>query len=251
MHFGFPTTRKLMISQGHLLRPTFCCALNTKMSSKQALQNRRSVLWWGVLCFAVMLVVFLFYTPTTERFDFTYLKPPASPGTLYSERWSRDYFFVGSLVLLWLVPLSAAFMSDSPCKRGRQLLHIGILIVMWMYLMVVMGMWSFDYATANQATVANQFNRANDDRWCCVHYTLSGSTACPNTAACAGVSAADFVVNPAFLWRFWWLIIYICFIMIDFFFTLVWFQPAVIAYIDELNGDETAGAKQVRSRIRR
>lgn len=213
------------------------------MSAKQALQNRRSILWWGIFAFSVCLSLYLFYTPVTTIFEYTFQKPPSAPGTLFSERWSRDFFFIGTLVLLWLVPLTAAFMSDSPCRHGRQVLHVIVVLMLWVYFMVVMGFWIFDFAKANQGTAANQRNRANDDRWCCVHYVLAGA-ACENTAMCAGVTAADFVVNPAFLWRFWWLIVFIFFLVIDFYYTIRWFQPAIKAYINEVNGIQESAPEQ-------
>ncbi len=213
------------------------------MSAKATLQNRRALVWWGNLFFTTFLIIYAGYAITATSFEHTYQKPPSAPGTLQSERWSRDFFFVGSLIVLFLVPLTAAFMSDSPtarssadCCRGmfwRQLVHIFVVIILWIYFMVVMGFWAYDYGRANQGTVANQNNRANDDRWCCVHYAIA--TICDNTAVCPGLSAADLVISPLFLWRFWWLIVFLIFLMIDFVYTLAWFQPAVKNYLDELD----------------
>lgn len=214
------------------------------MSAKATLQNRRALIWWGNLAFTVFWVVYVGYAIPATTFVHTYQKPPASPGTLQSDRWSRDFFFVGSLVLLILAPMTAAFMSDNPtarsraeCCRGmfwRQLIHIFTVVILWLYFMVVMGFWARDYGTANLGTSANQFNRANDDRWCCVYYTIASAGTCDNTVACTGMSAADLVPNPLFLWRFWWLIVFILFLMIDFAYTVGWFRIAVDNYLDEL-----------------
>ena len=225
------------------------------MSAKATLQNRRALLWWGNLFFTTFLVIYASFAMTATTFKYTYLEPPASPGELRTDRWSRDFFFVASLVLLFLIPVTSAFMSDNPtakskvdCCRGmfwRQMIHIFVVVILWLYFMVVMGFWAFDYGTANQGTVANQNNRANDDRWCCVYYTLS-VPACSNTAACPGMSAADLVTNPLFLWRFWWLVIFILFLMVDFVYTIGWFQPAVRNYLDEL---EEKSMMPVKARV--
>jgi hypothetical protein len=214
------------------------------MSAKATLQNRRALIWWGNLAFVVFWIVFAGYAITATSFEHTYQKPPGSPGTLHTDRWSRDFFFVGSLVLLILVPMTSAFMSDNPtarsreeCCRGmfwRQLIHIFTVVILWVYFMVVMGFWARDYAIANNGSAANQFNRANDDRWCCVYYGIASAGTCDNTSVCPGMSAADLVTNPLFLWRFWWLVIFIIFLVIDFAYTVAWFRIAVYNYLDEL-----------------
>lgn len=213
------------------------------MSAKQNLQGHRKFIWWGIFGFTILSIVYTFYTITVANFAFTYTTPPTPLGTLYSERWSRDFFFTGSLVLLFLVPVTAAFMSHSPCERDRQICHVVILGAFFLYFLVVFGFWSYDYSIANQgscishppmhilnkcfkATATNAHNSANDPRWCCVNFNLAGS-GCANTAICPGISAADLVVSGTFLFKFWFLFVILLMLMGNFVYVMGWFIPAV------------------------
>jgi hypothetical protein len=211
------------------------------MSARQNVQSHRLFLWWGILILTTLWFIYTFFGVTATSFEYTYLKPAASPGTLYTERWSRDFFFTGSLLLFFLIPLTAAFMSDSPCKTWRRILHIFTVVVLWLYFVVILVLWAYDYAHANNGDATNQYNRANDDRWCCYYRNVAG-VSCPNTADCPGVSPAMFVVNPLFLWRFWWLLVFVLLMMAHFGYILWGFQPAVQAYVCELNGETAATA---------
>jgi len=154
-------------------------------------------------------------------------------GTLMSDRWDRNFWFTASFVLLWLIPVTAGFMVDGPLKDWRRILHIITVVLLWIYFMVVLGFWSYDYATANHSTSGNARNQANDPRWCCVNYNVPGSK-CLNTVGCTpGIGQADLIINPLFLFMFWYNFILILFLITDFGLVMGLFQPAVKDYLLE------------------
>lgn len=198
----------------------------------KALNQRRFWLWIWILIWAIVLILFLFWTPTATNFEHTFQKPPSSPGTLRSDRWSRDFWFTGTLVVLFLIPLTAAFMSDSPTSHDRRKLHVFLVVLLFIYFVVVMILWAFDYAAANKPEVGNARNRANDDRWCCVNFALD-PTACDNTASCTpGVGQADLITNRSFVFKFWMLFACNVMMILDFIYVMGFFQVAVQNYLN-------------------
>ncbi len=200
-------------------------------SQQSALNFRRTVLWGWIIVFTAALFPFLFWTMTATNFEYTYLRPPSAPGTLRSERWSRDFFFIGSLLLLFLVPLTAAFMAENPCKHGRRTAHIFVVVLLFLLYATISGFWIFDYANANKAEAWNAHNNANDYRWCCVNFAIVGSD-CLNTVACTpGVGQGDLIANRSFVFRFGYLLAFLFLLIVDFVYVMAVFQRAVQDYV--------------------
>jgi uncharacterized membrane protein len=196
-----------------------------------SIQTSRTIVWFFILFFTLALIPYTFYTATASRYEYTYELPPASPGSLRTTRWSADFFFVGSLVLLWPVPLTLAFMVDDPLSSGRLVFHVILLVMLSLYYLVVMAFWAFDYAKANEQSSGNAGNPANDPRWCCVNYALSPASTtagavCLNTVACPGLSQADLHVDELFLFKFWYLVAFLVMFGIDFVIVLANFRYA-------------------------
>jgi hypothetical protein len=202
--------------------------------ARKRLTSTRRWLWVWVLLWVVVLLFANFYGVTASEYKYTYLEPAASPGTLHTQRWSYGFFFTGSFALLWLVPLTMAYMSDAPHKGGRQTLHAVLTILMLMYWVAIMITWSLDLGNANKVSAANGANEANDPRWCCLYFNLVGA-GCPNTAACTpGVGAGDLIVNPLFVFKYAFTWIAVAMLAIDFLVTVCVFRARVSDFMDSL-----------------
>jgi hypothetical protein len=203
-----------------------------------SLSTAKLQIWIGILIYVLVLLLFQFYSPTANQFENTYLRPPASPGVLHSEFWNKDFWFSCTFVLLWLIPLTAAFMTTYATTSGIRIFHIVLVVLFFLYFMIVLYITAFDYANANVGTAGNSKNKANDLRWCCYYYTLPGS-GCLNTAPCnPAVGPGDFVVNGNFLWQFWLNFVMVIFLIIDFIYVMVYFQPAVVGHLIALQNGE-------------
>lgn len=193
----------------------------THMSEQDARHKKlgfaKAVIWLGIALYCGALIVFQFYGMTASNYHHTYFASNP-PGTLQSDRLNGNFWFTGSLVLYWLVPITSAFMMAAPAIKGRRDMHLFLVTGLWLYFTVVMGFWAFDYSSANQGTTANAHNQANDDRWCCVHSQVAGP-ACPTlTAPCApAVSAGQLNINQVFIWKFWFNVTFLVLLVVDFF----------------------------------
>jgi hypothetical protein len=197
--------------------------------AKKALNRHRFAVWCGILLFTLLLAGQIWGPVTASNYEYTFLRG-SPPGTLRNDRGSINYIFTGSIILLIFAPLTAAFMSDNTLEKRRITLHVVVVILLWVYFMVVMGIWANDYLHANEATAANAHNQANDERWCCINYMIPGSD-CPNNLACSPpVPPAELVPNQVFLAKFWINVVFIIFLMIDAAYTTWCFRPAVLAY---------------------
>jgi hypothetical protein len=175
-------------------------------STPQPLNGTKALLWVFVAFFTVSFMVYFFYVPTATTFSYTYQYPPGSPGVLQSDRWGKDFWLMGLLNLLWLIPLSILFMMDDFKASWRRITHAIITIVLVLYIIAVIGTWLFDYSSANNNNGSNWNNPANDPRWCLVHYLQPGAQ-CFNTApSIPAVAEADLIVSRLFLFRFWYLV---------------------------------------------
>lgn len=199
-------------------------------SARNTLDVARQVLWAFMLIFCAATFVYLFYGPTASTYTYTFQLPPSTPGNLISNRWDADFFFTGSLQLLWLVPLTAAFMSDKALSTGRRYFHIITTLLLLVYFVVILIYWGVAfYSKANLGSSTNAGNPANDNRWCCIYYSLPGSQ-CVNTVPCPGIGAIDLVTNGLFLWKFWWLFVFLLFMVAELVYVFAFFQVAVTQF---------------------
>ena len=191
------------------------------------------VIWWFwlyIAFFTAVMLIFRFWSPTAANFEHTYqLGTP--PGTLRSQRWSWLFVREGLYVLLWLVPLSAAFMIGKPGEGAATTVHIVLLLFLGIWFLLVTSVGIHDWATANPdptdpADAGKSLrNPATDLRWCCVYFGVPG-VPCINTAPCnPAVGAADLTVDPSFLFTFWYGVVLLVLMAFDFFFTVLVFVP--------------------------
>jgi len=188
----------------------------------------KTTLWCGIAIYAAALLFFQSYAMTASTFAYTFVaRNITGPGTLYSERWSRDFFYTAAIPFLWLVPLSMAFMLGAIFSKDRRALHIACVVVIWMAFMVFFSLACFDYAHANQPTLSNAHNPANSDRWCCIYFNITGS-GCPNVAPCnPGVGPAELEVNHVFKYKFWFTLVFLILLIFDFVLMITWVPDAV------------------------
>lgn len=180
----------------------------------QTVSGIKVLLWVFIVFFSVVFLIYMFYVPLATTFDYTYQYPPGSPGLLRSDRWGRDFWLMGLLNLLWLIPLSVLFMMEDMTASWRRTTHTILTIVLVLYVIAVIGTWSFDYNSANNNTGSNWNNPANDPRWCLVHYLQPGAQ-CFNTApSIPAVAEADLIVSRLFLFRFWYLVAVLVVLMV-------------------------------------
>lgn len=193
--------------------------MSTKTAITPSLPLGKNVLWSLTLVFAALVLFYTFWAVTASTFEHTRLRPATAPtGSLYSRRFTADFFFTGSLLLLFFIPFSFAWLLGSPSSVARQNTHIMFTALLLIYMIVILLFWGIGfYASANLGTPGNAGNPANDDDWCSVYYTVAGN-ACGNTAPIMGVTASSLVVNPVFLYKFWFLFVFIIVLIAHFIF---------------------------------
>lgn len=176
--------------------------------------------WVFVWIFSIAVLPFMFYVPAATVFRHTY-ETSAPPGTLVSDRWNFEFWVVGLYVLLWLIPLSFAFMLGAPYSAGRRVFHLILITLLFIWYTVLLVIGAVQWANANKTDVDNYDNPANDDRWCCVYFNLPGAP-CVNTAPCVpGVGAGDLTVDHVFLMQFWYNVVLMLAVVVDY--VYVWF----------------------------
>ena len=180
------------------------------MSTKPSLPGGNNVLWTLTLFFTVLTLFYTFWAVTASNFQHTHLRPSTAPtGSLYSERFTADFFFTGSLLLLFFVSLSFAWILANPYNETKQIVHIVFTMLLFIYMVVILLFWGIGmYSTANRAEAGNANNPANDDKWCSVNFGIAG-TACANTAGIVGVTQESLTIDPVFLYKFWFLLVFI------------------------------------------
>lgn len=192
--------------------------------------------WLYIAIFTATMLIFRFYSPTAQIYRHTY-EISTPPGTLVSDRWSFDFVLESLFVLLWLIPISAGFMLTFPGIAAPTTIHLITLVLLGIWYMVALGFGIYDYVNANGTAPENYLNPANDPRWCCVYFNLPGAP-CVNTVACVpGVGADMLTVNGTFLFRFWFNVVLILFIVFDFFYTLLVYKRATNDFLKESEVD--------------
>ena len=203
-------------------------------SAKETIDGMKTTLWTLIFIFTGVVFFYTFWALLASTYAHTYQRPATAPtGTLYSQRFSADFFFTGSLLLLYFVSLTFAFLLDNPASKARQTFHIVLVMLLVIYYVVILLFWGIGYyATANDQTAGNANNPANDDRWCCVNYVIAG-TSCDVTVACPGISQNMLGVNPVFLYKFWFLFVMILLLIVEFAFVASKFPPLAREYAKE------------------
>lgn len=171
-------------------------------------------IWVYIFAFWAVLLVFQAYAPSANQFLHTYQIQPV--GNLVSQRGSFSFVVSASFVFLWTIPITMAFAlyTQNPNSKWKQIFHLGVTVVLALWLMAIFIYGCVDWANANKTDVSNYFNPANDPRWCCVHYSLSGAP-CANSVACPGVTATDFVTNKLFLFQHWFGFVFLLISVLD------------------------------------
>lgn len=176
----------------------------------------RSALWIFIFVFWLVSTIFLFYIGPTSEFLYTYqLGNP--PGALFSQRWSYEFFLIGSLVLVWSVPITLAFAMESPESSTRYRLTIHLIVVIFFLMWFAAGLFynSFLWSKANQNTPDNYLNPFNSPAFCCV-YHVSAQAYCFNRVDCApNPQPSDLVTNGAALFMWSYLLILLVFLGLD------------------------------------
>lgn len=198
------------------------------------LQSVRRLLWLWVAVMSVYLVLWTWWgiAASTYRYEVR-----QSTGQLDSQRWSVDFVFTGTLLFGFVLPLTLAFALDSPLRHGRRVTHAVITVLLFLYGIVIMGFWADYYRHANDPDAANRNNPANDRRWCNVNYALPGVD-CPQTAPTPGLVQSQLTVDGVFLWKFWFLVVWLMLLVLDLLATQFLLRGATLAYESELMGGE-------------
>jgi len=196
--------------------------------------QQSNLLWIGVWITSIWLAVYVSLSIGNSIFTYSYLRPPGQPGQLVSDRGNPDYVFTLMLTGLFVLPLSAAFMAASAAHETRRHIHICVLIVVFLTSLIIVSLWGgLYYARANDGTLENSRNPANDPRWCCLYRTPENMDSCPITSDClAGTVADGLHVYAWFAFKFWGLVATMLFMVVDFFYTFFWFRPRVKQWLE-------------------
>lgn len=190
------------------------------LPSYHSLQSTRRVVWAWAFGLAAFLLLWQWPGITMAPLRHTFLLSLPSPGTLISDFWGREHFFSLFMMFMWAVPLTAGFASDSSFVAWRRIAHLIVVFVLWLLSLAMMFFWAFDYHTANYQSAGNALNPFNDDRWCCVNFALAPEVCNPVAALhlCnPSPGQADLIVRPIQAWRFWFLVVWMALLIVDFF----------------------------------
>jgi hypothetical protein len=191
--------------------------------------------WVYILVFTIAFLLYGFYSPTASIFEDTYERNYNPTDLYFSQRWSPQFFYVGSVVFLCLVPLTLAFAlddTDGSQTRGGSLVFrrfifhlIMVVILMIWFGITVLIFGSINWANANRGEASNAFNMANDRKWCCFYFTLE--TGCFTKTPCnVGGSITDLTVNGVFLFYYWFGVAFIVLMLVDVLLVLLVIKPA-------------------------
>lgn len=200
-----------------------------KSAARIFVDQKRASIAWG--CAATVIFLCIFYAvPTITNFKYTWQEPISSPGTLISERWGRDFWFILSFSLMWLVPITALYMIAFPSKDGARVFHTILSVILLMLYTSVLIIWAIDYSNANLQQATNSKNRFNDPRWCLVNYGLDGSH-CINVAGPTLVLVQDMLTTSATMtFTFWMTFGFWLLLWIDILYIGIVYKNAISAY---------------------
>lgn len=213
-----------------------------ELRSYQQLQSARRWIWgWNAFLF-LYLVIWQWPSLTMVPLRHTFLLSTPSAGSLKSDWWSVDHFITLFILMLWLIPFTLAFASDSPLTGWRRMLHLVLTFVLFLVALTIMAWWIYQWEKANDPVADNANNPANDPRWCCVNFVLSTDRCHPVNAGnlCnPSPGQADLVVAPMFLYRFWFLVVFLLLMVLDIFVIVKGiFERAIAQYRREALGEE-------------
>lgn len=198
--------------------------------TKAAYQQSKLYLWTlSIFLVAVLLVFRAADTLHVGRLNTEYTAFPdpanaATNGVIFSQRYRTFNYWATSLLgLLWLIPFSAmlmlAFITYKRTDLATWYFHLVVLVLLLVVTTALVIYYIVLWARANVAPSDPRYvegNIANDARWCCVAANRDGAaltSTCPNKdpgttcgAIVGGLTLADLVVNPDFLFRFWFLV---------------------------------------------
>lgn len=211
-----------------------------ELASFQELQTARQWIWGWIVFMSIFLMIWLWPSLTMNPLQHTFLLSTPSPGSLISDWWSWEHVIALFLLLLWTVPLSLAFASESPLTTWRRTFHLVWTFLIFLIMLTILFWWSIKYEAANDPTAANAYNPANDPRWCCVNFALAPQRCAPVSAVnlCnPGVGQADLIAAPMFVYRFWFLVVWLLLLVLDFFVMVKGvLERAVARYYREVTG---------------
>ncbi len=194
--------------------------------------------WVFGLCFLLVFLPLMFYAPTASTYIYSYLLQP-TPGTLYSERWDYNFFVTGSIILLIIAPISLFFVVSFPKAKAMRIVHLVIVIILIVWYLSAFIVGCVDWSSANVGTVSNFFNKANDARWCCVYYTLTGSP-CPQSPCNPNYLATQLTTDPLFLFQLWYIFVVWVALLMDVIFFLAYIRIGLEAYDDFVEANEVS-----------
>lgn len=239
-----------------------CVATVKELESYQQLQSARQWVWGWIAFLSLYLLIWQWPSLTMVPLRHTFLLSSPNPGTLLSDWWSLDHFITLFVLLLWLVPLTLAFACDAPLTQWRRILHMIVTFLLFLLALAIMVWWTVQYEAANDATASNSNNPANDPRWCCVNFVLDAQRCAPLSAThlCSpSPGQSDLVVAPMFLYRYWFLVVFVLLLLLDFFVIVKGiFERAVARYsrvmlgmtaADDDNQESAAPAGVFRFRV--
>jgi hypothetical protein len=192
--------------------------------------HKTTIPWAFTFAFAALVFFYTFWAVTASTYVHAYNRPATAPtGNLYSQRFSADFFFTGSLLLLFFPALSFAFVLADPTSKPRKTSHTIFGLLLHIYLCVIFIFWWVAFlAHANDASAGNAANPANDDRWCCVNGPSAGLI-CGNTVTCAtGITQDMLTYNDVFVYKFAFLIVFIVLLGVHYLWFLWKFDTQVI-----------------------
>lgn len=207
--------------------------------SRRIVDDKRASISWGVLFLIIFLVVWTgAIASTLTLIQHTWQYPVVN--VLTTERWGRDFFFLISLSLAWLVPITAMWTLAYPAKGGWRGLHLAVCFLLFVYFAVIMIIWAMDYRAANLQTNTNARNLFNDDRWCLVNFAIAPSK-CVNTAnSIPPIIQAMLGVNGAMAMVFWMLVVFLFLLLIDISYIWIVYQGALNKYFELTRGIDSS-----------
>jgi len=199
--------------------------------TRRIVDDKRASISWGILFLIIFLVVWSGAAASAlSLVQHTWQYPVVN--VLNTERWGRDFFFLLSLSLAWLVPLTAMWTLAYPAKGGWRWLHLFVCFVLFVYFAVIMIIWSIDYNAANRQTSANARNLFNDDRWCLVNFAIAPSKCVNNANSVPAVQQAMLGVNGAMAMVFWMLVVFLFLLLIDIAYIWIVYTNAIDTYFE-------------------
>lgn len=203
-----------------------------------SLHTAKVVGWVYILVFTLAFLLYGFYAPTASIFENTYERNYKPTDLYFTQRWSPQFFYVGSIVFLCLVPLTLAFALEdtigAQTRSGslvfrRFIFHLVVVAVLMIWFgITVLIFGSVNWANANRGEASNAFNPSNDPRWCCFYFALE--TGCFTKQACnVGGSITDLTVNGVFLFYYWFGVAFILMMLVDVLLVLLLIKPAYYA----------------------